>query len=75
MDMVMDRDSAGKLKNKAQKAMAVIEYSLLVAVVAAALLGIQVYIKRAVCSRWRDAADSFGYGRQYQVSAPFLWEK
>jgi len=63
------------LKNKSLKAMAVVEYSLLVTVVIAALLGIQIYLKRAVCSRWGQAADTFGFGRQYAAPELKIWGK
>ena len=43
-----------------------LEYALLIAVVAAVLVGMGVYTKRALCGRWRQVGDSFGYGRQYQ---------
>ncbi len=43
-----------------------IEYAVLVALVVAALIGMQTYIRRAICGRWRDAADTFGHGRQYE---------
>lgn len=43
-----------------------IEYAVLVAVVIAALIGMQAFIKRALCGRWRSTADAFGYGRQYE---------
>jgi Flp pilus assembly pilin Flp len=52
-------------KNKYLKAMSMIEYSMLVAIIVAALIGMQVYLKRAVSARWRQAADIFGYGRIY----------
>lgn len=62
------------MKKKFLKAMSTIEYSLLVAVIIAALLSMSVYIKRAVSARWGQAADTFGFGRQYR--APGLgWEK
>jgi hypothetical protein len=57
-------------RDKKIRAVSTLEYSIVVAVVVAALLGMQIYLKRAVCSRWRQAADTFGYGRQYQRSAP-----
>jgi len=53
------------MRVKSCKAISVIEYSLIVAVVTAALLGMQIYMKRAISGRWRQAADTFGYGRQY----------
>lgn len=51
-----------------QKAMAITEYSLLIAIVVAALLGMQFYLKRAVCGHWRESGDVFGFGRQYGVN-------
>jgi len=42
-----------------------IEYAVLIAVVAAALVGMSVYTKRALAGKWRGVGDSFGYGRQY----------
>ncbi len=42
-----------------------LEYSVIIAVVIAALIGIQIYVKRAVCARWRESGDVFGFGRQY----------
>jgi len=47
-----------------------IEYSLIVAVVVTALLGMHIYVKRAVSGRMRQAADTFGYGRQYGSTSP-----
>jgi Flp pilus assembly pilin Flp len=61
------------MKNKYLKAVSVIEYSLLIAVVVAALLGIQIYIKRAVCARWQQSADTFGYGRLYYAPEMRVW--
>jgi Flp pilus assembly pilin Flp len=39
---------------------------MLVAVVAAALIGMAVYLKRGLCGRFRSVGDAFGSGRQYQ---------
>jgi len=47
-----------------KKGMSVVEYSLLVAIVIAGLLAMQVYVKRAVSGRWKEAGDVFGFGRQ-----------
>ena len=52
--------------NKRQKGALTIEYAVLVAIVVAALIGMQVYMRRAICGRWREAADTFGHGRQYE---------
>ncbi len=38
----------------------VIEISVLTAVVVAALVGMQIYLKRGVSGRWREAADAIG---------------
>ena len=62
------------MKRKYLKAMSTIEYGLLIAIVAAALLGINIYLKRAVCGRFRQVADIFGFGRQYKGPAGQVWE-
>ncbi len=46
--------------------MTTLEYSVLVLAVVLALLAVQVSLRRAVSSKWREAADSFGSGRQYE---------
>ena len=43
-----------------------IEYAFLIAIVVAALIGMSVYLKRSLSGKWRSAADTFGYGRQYE---------
>lgn len=43
-----------------------LEYAALLAIVAASLLGMAVYVKRALSSRWRDVGDTFGHGKQYE---------
>ncbi len=48
-----------------RKGTSIIEYSLLIAIVVAALIGMQIYFKRAVCANWKVAGDVFGSGRQY----------
>jgi Flp pilus assembly pilin Flp len=44
--------------------MSVTEYTILLAVAVAALIGMQVFLKRAVCGNWKQAGDVFGFGRQ-----------
>ena len=44
----------------------ILEYSVLIAIVIAALVCMQVYVKRAICGRWRQVGDVFGSGRQYE---------
>lgn len=57
---------AGKYKRRLiKRGMSIVEYSVLIAVVVAALLGIQIYIKRAVCSRWKVSGDVIGFGKQF----------
>jgi len=48
-----------------KKAVSLIEYCVLLAVVAAALVGMQIYLKRAVCGNWKQTGDVFGFGRQF----------
>ena len=55
-----------KLKNR--KGNSAVEYAFLIAVVIGALLGMQAYLKRPICQRWRLAGDAFGFGRQYQYA-------
>jgi len=63
------------MKMRNLRAASIIEYSLLLAVVVAAILGMQIYLKRAISGRWREAADTFGYGRQYDAPEIKLWGK
>jgi len=60
---------------KGSKAISILEYSLIVAVATSALLGMSVYLKRAISGRWRQAADTFGYGRQYNAPEINIWGK
>lgn len=53
------------MKDKLGAGFSVIEYAALVAITAAALLGMAVYLKRAVSGNWRKCGDVFGQGRQY----------
>jgi len=43
-----------------------IEYAVLIAILAAALVGMAVYAKRALAGKWRAVGDTFGQGRQYE---------
>ena len=44
-----------------------LEYATLVIVVAAAMIGMAVYVRRALSGRWRAVGDTFGQGRQYET--------
>ena len=43
-----------------------IEYAAFIAMLIAALLGMSIYVKRALEGRWRQVGDTFGQGRQYE---------
>ena len=51
------------MKNKSQ---AILGYALLIAVAAAALLAMSVYVKRRVQGSYKKAADVLGQEEQYQ---------
>lgn len=42
-----------------------IEYCLLIAIVAACLVVMAIYFKRGIMGKWRQGADTFGAGRQF----------
>ena len=44
----------------------VMEYAVVLAIVAAALTGMSIYAVRALCGRWREVGDRFGHGRQFE---------
>jgi len=44
----------------------ILEYAVLITAVVVALAMAQTALRRAVCAKWRDAADVFGSGRQYE---------
>jgi len=64
------------IKNKYLKAISIIEYCILFVVIAATLLGIQAYLKRAISGRWQEVADGFGHGRLYdaQTQTALFWD-
>lgn len=43
----------------------ILEFAVIMAIIAAALLAMQIYFKRAVEGRWKSAIDTIGFGRQY----------
>ncbi len=57
------------IKNRGRliKGVSTIEYSAVVALVVLAICAMSFYIQRAVSGHWRQTADSFGYGRQYDT--------
>ena len=59
-----------KIRHRLNSGFSVIEHAFLIAIVAAALIGMAIYLKRAISDRWRSAVDSaFGHGRQYDPYA------
>lgn len=53
------------MKKRQSKAQSFIEYAVLIAVAAAALIAMRVYLVRAVQEKYRQSADVFGQGEQY----------
>lgn len=49
-----------------RRAQSTIEYAAWMAVVAAMLMAMSIYTVRALCGRWRQVGDTFGYGRQFE---------
>jgi Flp pilus assembly pilin Flp len=43
-----------------------VEYAMLIAVIVAALVGMQLPLRRAISAKWRESVDSIGGGRQYE---------
>jgi Flp pilus assembly pilin Flp len=58
-----------------RRALSMIEYAMVIAIVAGALFAIGIYYQRAVHGRWRQAADIFGFGRQYNSADLKIWGK
>ena len=48
------------------KGVSILEYAILISVLLLALFAMQNYLRRAISSKWREAADTFGGGRQYE---------
>lgn len=53
------------MKKQGNRAQVFTEYVILVAIVAAVLVGIRIYMERAVQQKFRESADVFGEGEQY----------
>ncbi len=51
--------------NRWKMGMTTLEYSVAVLAIVLALLAVQVSLRRAISYKWKEAADSFGSGRQY----------
>ncbi|MFA4853980.1 MAG: hypothetical protein WC616_01335 [Candidatus Omnitrophota bacterium] len=53
------------MKKQGNRAQVFTEYVILVAIVAAVLVGMRIYMERAVQQKFRESADVFGEGEQY----------
>lgn len=51
-----------------KKAQSLIEYSVLIAVLVAALTGMFIYLRFSLQGRIRETADVFGRGEQYELN-------
>ncbi|MDD5004882.1 MAG: hypothetical protein PHS93_00020 [Candidatus Omnitrophica bacterium] len=51
-----------------------LEYVVLIAIIVAALMAMQFYLRRAICGSFRSTADTFGQGRQYEPSVTTVTE-
>ena len=51
-----------------------LEYAVLIALVAISLAAMAVYFVRSLSGKWRDAADTFGFGRQYDPQKTIITE-
>lgn len=48
-----------------RKGFSALEYAVLVMIIVSGLIAMSAYLRRSLCGKWRQAADSFGFGRQY----------
>ncbi len=56
-------------KNIGISGISALEYALLIAAVAAALVAMQLALRRAISARWKESIDTIGDGRQYEQGA------
>lgn len=50
-----------------RRGMTTLEYSVLVLALFLALFAMQTIIRRVISGKWKNAADGFGSGRQYEA--------
>ena len=67
------------LNKRRRKGQSTVEYAVLIVIVIAALLSIQIYIKRGVSGRMRDSADQIGdqfeLGNTRAISSTNSWSR
>ena len=61
-------NSALRTPHSARRGSFSLEHATLIVIVAAAMIGMAIYVKRALSGRWRSVGDTFGSGRQYEGS-------
>lgn len=54
-----------RLQRKNRIGVTSLEYAILVAALIFAILAVQTTLRRAIASKWKETADGFGSGRQY----------
>jgi len=47
-------------------AQSIIEYTMVIAIIAAALIAISWFLRTRVQANWQESADAFGSGRQFE---------
>jgi len=58
---------------KYSKSQSMLAYAALFGLVAAALIILSIYLKRSIQGRYRQSADVFGQGTQYQPGSTDIW--
>jgi Flp pilus assembly pilin Flp len=53
-------------KNRRSLAQSILEYTVVMIVVVAALIAMFGFLKRHLQAKWQESADTFGQGRQYE---------
>ncbi len=54
------------MKTERNSAQTFLEYAILIAIIAAVVMAMRIYFVRAVQEKYRQAADVFGEGEQYE---------
>lgn len=49
-----------------KRAFTTLQYALMLVVAVAAILALQVMLRRAISAKWKESADTLGGGRQYE---------
>jgi len=62
------------MRRNNKKAASIMEYTTLIIIILGALLLMRQYIFQAMMGRWKETADSFGYGRQFDSTTAAVVE-